>query len=269
MRGRRASRNRTSSRVSSSAGTFSATSSGSGVSARERISNELGTSSRPPGAFSVALISPVTMTTDSRETDRTASTTSGGTFFFGTVTCRIPVLSRRRTNVSPPRSRTSWTNPTHFARPSSGVTFPIGVRIEKPEINGLCGVIGFAFRLILLNSYSVLPVFRESQNGANAARGFPRGKHERRRRIGLSVALCGARCRREPPRGKPGKGGNSIRRAPCPQAREARSVRTGWASVRWSSVGHRVPRIRPRPSGLPPRECLWRSLRMGAERTGP
>ena len=75
-----------SSLVSSSAGTFSETSSGSGAAALEMTLRVSGTSSRPPGAFSVALTSPVTSITDSRLTSLTASRTSGVTFFFGMVT---------------------------------------------------------------------------------------------------------------------------------------------------------------------------------------
>ncbi len=85
-RGFLASRNRESRRVSRSAGTFSTTSSGSGLSARLMISSSSGTISRPPGALSIALTLPLTLTTDSLETFLATSRISAGTFFFGMVT---------------------------------------------------------------------------------------------------------------------------------------------------------------------------------------
>ncbi len=128
-RGFLTSRNLESILVSISAGTFSATSSGSGLSAMLIISSSSGTISRPPGALSIALTSPRTLTTDSRETSRTVSTTSAGTFFFGMVTWMMPVRSRIRKNASPPRSRTSCTQPMISADLDSGVTARIGKRI--------------------------------------------------------------------------------------------------------------------------------------------
>jgi len=143
-RGRRTSRKRASSRVSSSTGTFSDTSSGSGVSARLMISIVSGTSSRPPGAFSMALTVPATRTTDSRETAFTAARTASETFFFGTVTWMMPVRSRTSTKARPPRSRTSWTQPQTSAEPVAGVTLLIGMRISilylwAGEGNGVYG----------------------------------------------------------------------------------------------------------------------------------
>ncbi len=124
-RGFLASRNRESILVSSSAGTFSATSSGRGLSATLMTSRTSGTISRPPGAFSIALTFPWTLTTDSREMFRATSTTPSGTFFFGMVTWMMPVRSRIRKNVSPPRSRISCTQPIISADSDSGVTVRI------------------------------------------------------------------------------------------------------------------------------------------------
>ena len=53
-----------------------------------------GTSSRPPGALSIALTGPLTRTTDSRETAFTAARTASETFFLGMVTWMMPVRSR-------------------------------------------------------------------------------------------------------------------------------------------------------------------------------
>jgi len=128
-RGFLTSRNRESILVSISAGTFSATSSGSGLSAMLMISSSSGTISRPPGAFSIAFTFPWTLTTDSLETLRTVSRISAGTFFFGMVTWMMPVRSRIRKNASPPRSRTSCTQPMISADSVSGVTARIGIRI--------------------------------------------------------------------------------------------------------------------------------------------
>ncbi|OQC68751.1 MAG: hypothetical protein BWX50_01154 [Euryarchaeota archaeon ADurb.Bin009] len=128
-RGFLTSRNRESIRVSISAGTFSATSSGRGLSAMLMISSSSGTISRPPGAFSIALTLPRTLTTDSRETFLAVSRTSAGTFFFGMVTWMMPVRSRIRKNESPPRSRTSCTQPMISANSVLGVTARIGKRM--------------------------------------------------------------------------------------------------------------------------------------------
>jgi len=131
-RGLRASKNRLSSRVSSSAGTFSATSRGRGVAERLTISIASGMSSLPPGAFPSGLTVPVTLTTDSRDIARIVSAISGATFFFGTVTWIIPVLSRIKRKARPPRSRISCAHPITSAEGVSGVMVLIGTRILYP-----------------------------------------------------------------------------------------------------------------------------------------
>src|SRR5512136_862682 len=145
-RGLRRSRNRESSRVSSSAGTFSTTSRGRGDPAGAMISNRSGTISRPPGAFSMAFTVPPTRTTDSRERLESASITGAGAFFRFTVTWTMPVRSRTRQKVRPPRSRTSWTQPAISARPLPGVMDAMGLAIPDTSYISPAGVKGLWIR---------------------------------------------------------------------------------------------------------------------------